>query len=151
MTRHTGTREYTARICTCTYRTRSTKTVVLTVGRLTYTAKTVTLNNSLETFTLARSNYVYIHTFLKQVGCRQRLAKSQLSIKIKFCKVTHRLYACCLEMTCLSLVRVLLALRHEANLNCLIAVLLNSLKLRNNARTCLNNGARDVLAVGTKD
>ena len=151
MTCHARSREDTTRIGTSTYRSRSTETVVLAVSRLTYTAKTVTFYNTLETFTLACADNVNERTFLKEVGYGQRLAKRKLSVKLKFCKMAHRLNASCLEMSGLSLVRVLLALGHEADLNCLIAVLLNSLQLRYNARTSFNYGARDVLAVGTKD
>jgi hypothetical protein len=48
------------------HRSWSAKTVMLTVSALTYPSKTVTFNNTLETFTFGGTDYVNIFTFSKK-------------------------------------------------------------------------------------
>ena len=67
LTRHTCSLEDLSWVRARTYRTGSTKTVVLTVGRLTDTAEAVTLDDPLESLTLRGTDDVYEDSALEEV------------------------------------------------------------------------------------
>src|SRR6186713_2153467 len=64
---HANALHYTAGIGGVTQRTRRTLTVMLTVRLFAYTMESMTLNNTLKTFTLRSANHFYFFAFGKDV------------------------------------------------------------------------------------
>src|SRR5262245_4739990 len=62
---HAHALEHAAWVRRTTHRTRSALTVVLAMGCFTHTAKAVTANNTLETFTFRSAYNTYLFTFGK--------------------------------------------------------------------------------------
>ena len=97
---------------------------MLTVGSLTYTTKTMALNDTLETFTLRCSDNIY-------KACAFQVINSdyitQLVSRLKILElgqVSLGSYTCLLEVAHLRLSCVLLFLVLETQLNSLIAIIL---------------------------
>ena len=65
--RHTNTLHNAARVGRVTQRTRSTLTIMLTVRLLTYPMESMTLNDTLKTFTFRRADYFDLVAFGKDV------------------------------------------------------------------------------------
>ena len=142
LTGHTHAFEHLGRIRTCTYRTGSAETVVLTVGSLTHTAETVALYDTLITFTLRGSGYIHEVIFCEEIDCNS-VAQFVFAFKsFELGQVTLGSYSSLLEVTSLGLGCVLLLLILEAQLESIIAVGSDSLDLSNYTRTYFDNRKR---------
>ena len=147
---HSHTIEHLCGVRAGADRTRLALTVILTVGNLTYTAKTVALYNALEAVSLAGADDVDERSVGEHLY-REGVAQIQLLFKSgELGQVTLGLYAGLLEVSQQGSVSMLLGCFLEAELNGLVAILLNTLQLSNDAGTQFNNSAWYVLNLGTE-
>ena len=124
---------------------------MLTVSSLTYTTKAVTLNNALETLTFRSTYYVYKIGIVEQF---YSYSITQIQLCRKFFELSQVFLGCyssLLKMAHQRFCSMLLFLILEAQLNSCIAVLFYSLHLSNNTRTCFDNSAWHVFALGTEN
>ena len=147
---HTHALENLRRVRTCTNRTGFALTVVLTVSRLTYTTKTVTFYDTLETLTLRSSDYVN-EVFFTEEFHSHCITKVKLLIINEFCEMTLRRHTGLLKMTQKRCGNILFLHILEAHLHCSITVGFNSFDLSYYARTAFDNCARHIFAVGTEN
>ncbi len=147
---HAQTLKYLCGVRTCADRTRLTQTVILSVSSLTYTTETMTLNYTLEAMSLGSTYYINISNIVEQLNS-DRVTEIQLLLKTcelgqvslgsgtGFLKVTHERSS-----------RILLLSLLETKLNSCIAILLDTLNLRNHTRTSFDNSAWHILAISTE-
>ena len=147
---HTHAFEHLCGIRAGTYRTGGTQTVVLAVGGLAYTAETMAFYNTLETFTLAGTDYVNEVCFGEEVDS-DGVAQFVFTVKtFELGQVTLGSYTGFLEVTEFGFGAMLFLLLAEAKLEGIVTVGLNGLNLSNYTRTYFDNSARHILAVGTE-
>ena len=126
---------------------------MLTVGLAADTGETITVDNALETLTLRSTDNVDILGVSKDVSYCEGVAKLELTseIRLEFDEFTHWCNSCLFEMPLKRLAGVLLSCFVIGKLHGLITVLFNGTQLRNNARTSLDDGAWQVLAISTEN
>ncbi len=124
---------------------------MLTVGRLTYTTETMTLNYALEALTLGGSLDVYEVVFAEEVNGDSVTELYFFAKSFELGQVALGSYSGLLEVTGHGVGCVLLFLLLEAELHGGIAVLVNRFHLSNYAGAYFDNSARHVLAVGTEN
>ena len=131
-----------------------TKTVVLTVGLTADTLEVVTVHNALETLTFGSTDNIdECDILFEDVGNGDLVAQLEFALEIylKLYELAHRSDPCLCKMALKSLAGVLFCGFVIGKLHCGIAVFFYSADLRDNARTSLDDGAREVLPVGTEN
>ena len=124
---------------------------MLTVSGLAYTAEAMSLHYALETLTLRGAGNVYEVSVVEQLY-GNGVTQIQFTLKtFELSQVFLGCYSSLLEVTHQGLCSVLLLLVLEAQLYGCVAVFFYSLHLSNNTRTCFDNSAWHVLALGTEN
>lgn len=150
---HAHTFEYTGRIRRTTYGTRSSLTVVLTVGSFTYTAESVAFYNTLEAFTFGSSHNVNNLTFSEDLagdGFAERLGNGRVRIA-EFFNVTFRGGLCFREVILFCFGGVFFFLVTKCYLYGIVPVGGLGFHLGNNAWASFDNGAGSLLTIGLED
>ena len=127
---------------------------MLTVGLTTYAGKAVAVHNALESLTLGCSDDVNISNVLgEDVGYRELVSKLELSreVILKLDELAHRSNSCLFEMPLKRLAGVLFCGFVIGKLHCGVSIFLHGTDLRDNARTSLDDGAWQVLAISTEN
>ena len=130
-----------------------TETVVLTVGSSTNSSEAMSLDNSLKTFTLRSSDNVYILYAFENVSYSKSVTEIQLlsEVCLKLDKLALRCGSCLFKVAFESLAGVLFSSFVIGKLYSGITIFLNCTNLRNYTWTSLNNGAWNILSIGTEN
>ncbi len=130
-----------------------TETVVLTVGHTTYTGESVTFYNALETLTFRSTHHIDELDVREDVCHGEGITQLELSGEV--CGEFHELLlgssSSLFEMALQGRAGAFLFLFVIGKLHGGITVGFHGANLRDNTRTSLNDGARDILPVGTED
>ena len=124
---------------------------MLTVSGLTDTAKAMSLNYTLETFTFRSADDVNKCSVIKQFN---GYGITQIQFCFKFFELSQVFlgsYSGLFEMAHQRLRRMLFFLFLKAQLNGCIAVFFYGLHLSNYTRTCFDNSAWYILTLGTEN
>ena len=131
-----------------------TKTVVLTVGSTTYSGESVTLNYALESLTLRSTDNIDKCNALSEDVCNSQLVaeiKLPCEVRLKLNELAHRVGSCLFEVPLKRRAGVLFCGFVIGKLYSGITIFLYCTELRNNARTSLDNGAWNILSIGTEN
>ena len=130
------------------------KTVVLTVGLTAYTGESVALYDALEAFTLRSTDYVHErNVFCEDVRNCERVTEFELSceVRLELDELALRSGSCLFEVPHKRRAGVLFCGFVIGKLYSGITIFFNCTELRNNARTSLDNGAWNILSLGTEN
>ena len=130
-----------------------TQTVVLAVGLSADAGEMMTVHNALETLTLRGTDHIHVLDVGEDVGDREGVSEFQLSLEVGL-ELGHLALgsgSCLFEMPHERRAGVLFGGFVIGKLYSGITIFLNCTQLRNDARTSLDDGARQVLAVGTEN
>ena len=131
-----------------------TKTVVLTVGSTTYSGESVTLNYALESLTLRSTDNIDKCNALSEDVCNSQLVaeiKLPCEVRLKLNELAHRVGSCLFEVPLKRRAGVLFCGFVIGKLHCGVSIFLHGTDLRDNARTSLDDGAWQVLAISTEN
>jgi hypothetical protein len=131
-----------------------TETVVLAVCLATYSGESVALDDALESFTLRSTNDIYErNAFTENVRDRKGVAKFELSCEVclELDKLALRSGSCLFEVPLKRRAGVLFCSFVIGKLYSGITIFFYCTELRNNARTSLDNGAWNILSLGTEN
>ena len=126
---------------------------MLTMSLPAYSGKAVTFYNSLETFTLRSTHNVYIRCVCEYIGNSKSVAELKLlsEIRLELDEFALRCGPCLFKMPLQRLAGMLLADFVIGKLHSGITIILYCADLRDYAWTSLNNGAWNVLSIGTEN
>ena len=126
---------------------------MLTMGLATDTGETMTLYDALESLTLRSADHIDELDIREDVSDCERVAELELSGEIgrEFDQFLLGRHACLFEVALQSLAGVLFLFLVIGKLNGGVTIGFDRTNLRDNTRTSLNDGARDILPVGTED
>ena len=127
---------------------------MLTMGLATYSGESVALDDALESFTLRCADYIHErNVFTENVRDRESVAKFELSCEVclELDKLALRSGSCLFEVPLKRRAGVLICGFVIGELYSGITIFFNCTELRNNARTSLDNGAWNILSLGTEN
>ena len=126
---------------------------MLTVGRSADTGEVITVDNTLEAFTLGSTDNINELDAFHDVGYGDGISKLELTLKVrrKFDELALGGGPCLFEMALEGLAGVYLLDFVIGKLHGLIAVLFNSTQLRDNTRTSLDDGAWNIFSISTEN
>ena len=126
---------------------------MLTVGLAAYSGKAVALNDSLKTFTFRSTHNVYIRCVREYIGNGKGVAELKLlsEIRLELDEFALRCGSCLFKMPLQRLAGMLLTHFVIGKLYSGITIILYCTDLRDYAWTSLNNGAWNVLSIGTEN
>ena len=127
---------------------------MLTVGSTTYTGKSVTLDYALESLSFRSTDDIHECNALCEDVCNSELVTEiQLpcEVYLKLDELAHRVGSCLFEVPLKRRAGVLFCGFVIGKLYSGITIFLYCTELRNNARTSLDNGAWNILSLGTEN
>ena len=127
---------------------------MLAVCLATNSGETVAFDDALESFTLRSADHIHErNAFTENVRDRECVAKFELSCEVclEFDKLALRSGSCLFEVPHKRRAGVLLCRFVIGKLYSGITIFFYCTELRNNARTSLDNGAWNVLSLGTEN